>query len=159
MPLQETMDLQSFFTSHGLRCTRQRRALYTALYETDSHPTVHQLHQLVRDTMPRISLATVYNTLEAFCRAGLAYKLLAAGGNGSNGAGCVRYDATGHDHLHTRCSRTGNVRDVPDHLGCKVLERIPQKIIRQIESEMGFEVQHVQIQLIGQTRERSTGRT
>jgi len=159
MPLKETAELQTLFATHGLRCTRQRRALYAALQASDSHPTVYQLFQLARNGMPDISLATVYNTLEAFCSAGLTYKLLAAGGNGLNGANCVRYDITSHDHLHTRCSSTGNVHDVPDELGCKVLERIPQKLIRQIESKMGFEVQHVQIQLIGKTSEKPLGRT
>ena len=42
-----------------------------------------------------LSLATIYNTLEAFCQAGLAQRLPTPNG-------CCRYDATLENHLHVR---------------------------------------------------------
>ena len=72
--------LQQLFAQHNLRCTRQRRALYEALSSTSRHPTADELFQQLAHTQTDISLATVYNTLEAFCEVGLAQKLP---GNGS----------------------------------------------------------------------------
>ncbi len=148
MSIPENDDLQALFTRHGLRCTRQRRALYEALAATDRHPTVDQLFRQVSDSFPGISLATVYNTLEALCGAGLAQKL--PGHNNSNGAAApARYDAVVHNHLHARDRRSGTVRDVPDDLGRKILDRMPDNVLKQIESELGFKIEHVQIELVG----------
>ena len=67
------------------------------------------------------------------------------------GSGSVRYDATVHNHLHTRCQIRGQVRDVPPNLGQKILAEVPKHLLAQIESEMDFRINHVQIQLVGQS--------
>ena len=136
-------NVQEEFTLRGLRCTRQRRAIYGALCATAAHPTADQLYRAVREQMPGVSLATVYNTLEVFCRAGLAVRLA---GNGTS----AHYDASVHDHLHTRCEKSGNVRDVPTQLGQQVLEGIPQPVLDQIESDLGFRIRQVQVELVGE---------
>ncbi len=140
---QGTADpVQELFAKHSLRCTRQRRAMYEALASTTSHPTADQIFQRVGEREGEISLATVYNTLEAFCRAGLAQKL--ASNNGS-----ARYDATVHNHLHIRDQDSGSVADVPAHLSEKLLDYIPAQAIKQLESQLGFRIQQVQIELVG----------
>jgi Fe2+ or Zn2+ uptake regulation protein len=102
-------ELKCLFSTHGLRCTQQRRAIYEALVSTDSHPTAEELHQMI-DGGGGLSLATVYNTLEAFCQAGLCQKLAAANGS-------CRYDGDISDHLHVKDAQTGRIRDVPEDLG------------------------------------------
>lgn len=56
----------------GLRPTRQRLALARLLFENgDRHVTAEQLHaEARRDDIP-VSLATIYNTLNQFRKAGL----------------------------------------------------------------------------------------
>lgn len=49
----------------GLRLTRQRQEVYRALMKKRDHPTASELFVRVKDTLPTISLATVYNCLEA----------------------------------------------------------------------------------------------
>ena len=127
----------------GLRSTPQRRAVYDALYATTSHPTADELFRQVRQSMPGISLATVYNCLEAFCRAGLAMKLP---GNGA----AVRYDARVDNHLHMCCEKSGAVRDVPDNLGSRLLDHLPPDVLERIETDLGFKVRQVQIELVGE---------
>jgi Fe2+ or Zn2+ uptake regulation protein len=95
--------------------------------------------------VPSISLATVYNTLEAFCQAGIAQKLPGAGANGS-----ARFDAIRENHLHLRDQRTGEVTDVPHTLSRDVLERIPQHVLSKLEAELGFRISQVQVELIGE---------
>ena len=138
-----TDPIQQLFTGHHLRCTRQRRALYECLSATDSHPTADQLYRRLSRSEQGISLATVYNTLEAFCRAGLAKKIAAQDG-------CARYDATVHNHLHLRDEKSGVVADVPDALGQKLLQSVPPHVIRELEAQLGFKVSQLQIELVGE---------
>jgi len=135
---QKTIEL----ADHGLRCTRQRRAIYEVLSATTTHPTVDQIFRQVRRQIPGVSLATVYNTLEAFCQARLAVKL-----PGHDGP--AHYDATTHNHLHTRSKNTGVVRDVPEQLSQQVLDELPHDVLKIIESRLGFKIRHVQIELVG----------
>ena len=138
----ENQTLDSFARC-GLRNTRQRLAIYDALCATTAHPTADELYRGVRRNTPGISLATVYNTLEVFCRAGLAVRLA---GNGTS----AHYDATVANHLHTRCERSGQMRDVPSQLGRQVLDRIPKELLDQIESDLGFRIRQVQVELVGE---------
>lgn len=136
--------IETLFAHRGLRCTRQRRALYEALATSRAHPTADELHRLANQRMRGISLATVYNALEAFCEAGLVQKLPGAGTNGSS-----RYDALREEHLHMRCQNTGAVADVPPDVSRQIRECISPQVLREIEQRLGFEVDQVQIELVG----------
>lgn len=130
------------FAQHGLRCTPQRQVLYETLRECKSHPTVEELHQLVshgHDTA--ISLATVYNTVEALCKAGLARRLPTA--NGSS-----RYDADTGEHLHVRFTDTAEILDVPAELSARILNCLRRSLIEQVKKELGVEIDSVSIQLL-----------
>ena len=137
---------RDLFQQHGLRCTKQRIALYEALRKARNHPTADELYRLVRhqdrSNANGLSLATVYNTLEALCRAGLVRPVPSSGG-------CCRYDADLSDHLHFRCRETAEIRDVPPELGKRLLDRLPKTIVAQIEREMGVCIEGLNIQLVG----------
>lgn len=138
-------ELQSCFSEHGLRCTRQRRAIFNALSVCKDHPTADELYKLVKSGDDKLSLATVYNTLEAFCAAGLAFKLACCVGNGS-----TRYDAAGDDHMHLRCRRTGQIADVPDDIGKRILDHIPTDLLKELQDRTGFKVNKIQLDLLGE---------
>ena len=135
----------TLFAARGLRCTRQRKALYEALAASRAHPTADDLHQQVAPRIDGLSLATVYNTLEALCQAGLVQKLPGAGTNGS-----ARYDAVRGDHLHMRDQHSGAVDDVPPDISREILERIPPDVLKDVERRLGFKISQVQIELVGQ---------
>ena len=65
----------------GLRPTRQRLALATVLVGdgNDRHVTAESLHEAVQSHGDSVSLATVYNTLKAFCEAGLMQEVTVDG--------------------------------------------------------------------------------
>lgn len=140
-------EIQRIFATHGLRCTRQRKSLYRSLCGTKAHPTAEQLFQELSLNHRDISLATVYNTLEALCRVGLAQKLPGKGGS-------ARYDADIHNHLHLRDHDSGVVADAPDHVSRMILDSIPGEILKQVEDQTGFRVQQIQMELVGQFKER-----
>ncbi|MEM9251464.1 MAG: transcriptional repressor [Planctomycetota bacterium] len=132
-------------TQAGLRDTRQREAVYDALAAARSHPTADELHELLAHQQPDrpVSLATVYNTLEAFCRVGLAQKL--PGRQGS-----TRYDIPRNQHLHLKDRLTGDITDVPDHLSQAILSRLSPKDLARIEHDLGFRIERIELNLVGQ---------
>lgn len=97
-------DLRTTLRAQGQRLTAQRQAIYAALGDTCAHPTAEELFLCVRGTVPGISLATVYNTLDTLVANGLAIKLL--------GEGSARYDACVAPHVHARCEVCGRVDDL-----------------------------------------------
>lgn len=85
--------------------TRQRGAILDALRGVVTHPTADELHRMVRQTMPNVSLGTVYRNLEIMSERGLVTKLNTAGPQ-------MRFDGDTRPHYHVRCSRCGRVDDV-----------------------------------------------
>lgn len=138
-----TESVAELFAQHGLRCTRQRIALYEALSATKSHPTADQLFRTVTHDCPGLSLATVYNTLEAFCHAGLAQKL-------STNDGSARYDATVDNHIHCRNADNSRVADVPDDIGQRIFASISPELLKEIEGRIGFKPEAINVEMVGQ---------
>jgi Fe2+ or Zn2+ uptake regulation protein len=138
MQARQPENTRDLFARHNLRCTRQREQIYAALAASKSHPTAEELYQDVRRTQPGLSLATVYNTLEAFTRAGICRRM--AGG----GAGASRYDGDLSDHLHL-VTADGGVLDIPEELGAEVLAHLPEHLFEKVSTAMGIQVSRTSI--------------
>jgi len=74
--------------------------------EERSHPTAEQIYSRVRQMMPDISHATVYNTLHELVEIGALLEL-------DLGLRERRYDINTEDHAHLVCLECGRVEDVP----------------------------------------------
>lgn len=93
----------------GLRPTRQRLALGALLFEgEDRHVTAESLHAEATAVGQHVSLATVYNTLHQFKRAGLLRELAI------NGAKAY-FDTNTSNHNHFFVEEEGELRDIPGH--------------------------------------------
>jgi Fur family iron response transcriptional regulator len=93
----------------GLRPTRQRLALGALLFEAeDRHVTAESLHAEAIALGQHVSLATVYNTLHQFKRAGLLRELAI------NGAKAY-FDTNTSNHNHFFVEEEGVLRDIPGH--------------------------------------------
>src|SRR3954468_15326463 len=90
----------------GLKLTPQRMAIVQELAADESHPTAQELFERLRPSLPTMSFATVYNTLDALTRAGLCAALSLSPGSG-------RFDPNMVPHYHAVCDRCGAVRDGP----------------------------------------------
>ncbi|MDD8021762.1 MAG: transcriptional repressor [Paracoccaceae bacterium] len=68
---------QKWLADGGLRPTRQRLSLACLLIGDgmNRHVTAEGLYAAAHDAGERVSLATVYNTLRAFCDAGLMHEI------------------------------------------------------------------------------------
>jgi Fur family iron response transcriptional regulator len=94
----------------GLRPTRQRVALASLLVGDgrNRHVTAESLHEAALRTGDPVSLATVYNTLRAFCDAGLIQEITVDGSKSY-------FDTRTDDHPHYFWEDTGVLTDAPAH--------------------------------------------
>ena len=95
----------------GLRPTRQRTLLARLLVGDgrDRHVTAEGLHQAAQAAAragEAVSLATVYNTLRAFCEAGLLREITVDGTRGW-------FDTDMTDHPHFFWEEDGRLSDAP----------------------------------------------
>lgn len=109
---------RDWLSTAGLRPTRQRLVLAAALVGDgmNRHVTAESLFEATRDAGERVSLATVYNTLRAFCDAGLMHEITVDGTRSY-------FDTRIDDHPHFFWEDTSEITDAPaDQLE---LARIP----------------------------------
>jgi len=92
----------------GLRPTRQRVTLATLLVGDghDRHVTAESLFEDASQGDEKVSLATVYNTLGAFCEAGLLREITVDGAKSY-------FDTNMTDHPHFYWEDSGQLSDAP----------------------------------------------
>ncbi len=91
----------------GLRPTRQRLALARLLFDHgDRHVSAEDLHAEVRTLDIKVSLATIYNTLNQFTKAGLLREVTVESGR-------AWFDTNVSDHHHFCFEGTGRLVDIP----------------------------------------------
>ncbi len=87
-----------------LRMTPQRREVYEVLRVSHDHPTATDVFHRAKERMPGISLATVYNCLEALTEHGVVRQVNVERASS-------RYCANLDDHVHFHCEGCGQVVD------------------------------------------------
>jgi Fur family ferric uptake transcriptional regulator len=85
--------------------TQQRQVILEELNKLTCHPTAEELHRIVRERLPKISIATVYRNLELLSEEGMIWKMNVGGAQ-------RRFDATTANHYHIRCAVCGRVDDL-----------------------------------------------
>jgi Fe2+ or Zn2+ uptake regulation protein len=89
----------------GFRFTPQREHVYNVLAQERDHPTAEQVFLRAKKGMPDISMATVYNCLDALVKCGLAKQV-------SLDRGAMRFCPNMHEHCHFYCESCGGVYDI-----------------------------------------------
>jgi len=89
----------------GLRATPQREHVYSVLLSKRDHPTAEELFIRVKREMPDISMATVYNCLDALVKCGLARQV-------TLDRGAARFCPNMREHYHFYCDSCDSVFDV-----------------------------------------------
>jgi Fur family transcriptional regulator, iron response regulator len=106
----------------GLRPTRQRLSLAALLVGDgqDRHVTAESLFVLAEQAGEKVSLATVYNTLRAFCDAGLMNEVVVDGSKSY-------FDTRTDDHPHFYWEDSAELTDAPkDQLHISGLPDAPE---------------------------------
>jgi len=116
------------------RLTKQRQVVYDILMDKLDHPTANDVFLRVKERMPTISLATVYNCLETMTQCGLVRQV-------NLDREPSRYCANLKEHGHFYCNNCGDVIDV--HLAQK---HSPKEVL---ELPVGSKVESYEISIRG----------
>ncbi len=117
----ETQRSADWLAGAGLRPTRQRLTLACLLVGDgqDRHVTAESLFDAASAADEKVSLATVYNTLRAFCDAGLMREITVDGSKSY-------FDTNMTDHPHFYWEDTAKLTDAPsDQLEIRHLPKAP----------------------------------
>ena len=124
-------DFKTALSSEGLRFTDQRLVILENILGSKSHRDCNEIHKSLTDKGHRVSIATIYRTLDVLLDYGFIRKL-------DIGDGSVKYEkkigSPHHDHMI--CIETGKIIEFVDSR----IERIQD----QLAKEKGYEiVKHV----------------
>ncbi|MBD3196335.1 MAG: hypothetical protein GF317_14850 [Candidatus Lokiarchaeota archaeon] len=87
------------------RITPQRMAIYKTLLENKNHPTAEEIHKIVTEQFPNISLATVYQILNMFEEEMSIIKAFTVDHK-------KHYEINHNFHIHILCPKCENISDV-----------------------------------------------
>lgn len=121
-PPSET-ELRDRLALAGLRPTRQRLALAQRLFARDRHITAEDLHAECGAAGDTVSLATVYNALNQFTRAGLLREVSVEGAR-------TYFDTNTGDHHHFYVEDEDRIVDIPaGHVAIADLPPAPEGMV------------------------------
>ena len=115
----------------GFRFTPQREHVYDVLIQKCDHPTAEEVFIRSKKTMPDISMATVYNCLDALVKCRLVRQVQLE-------RGATRYCPNMEEHCHYYCDECGTVFDVALAGNSTVVPR-----------PKGFKIDHYEIAVHG----------
>ena len=91
--------------ANGIRLTKQREEVFGILLQKRDHPTATEVFLRAKKHMPSISLATIYNCLEALVDCGLVKQV-------NLDRAPTRFCANLREHSHFYCEGCGSISDV-----------------------------------------------
>lgn len=104
--LKESDGYEETISHAGHRLTKQRRQVFDVLLHRRDHPTATEVFIRVKDKLPTISLATVYNCLETLVECGLVKQV-------NVDRSPTRYCPNLEEHGHFVCESCHHVSDIP----------------------------------------------
>jgi len=103
----------SFPEIEGLRVTKYRQVVYNVLMDYKDHPTASEVYDRAREVNPDISLATVYNCLDALAEHGAIRQV-------NFDRESSRYCPNLMEHGHFYDSKSGVIHDITFKDGHKI---------------------------------------
>ena len=105
VPRESDDQLNQQLAKRGFRFTPQREHVYAVLLRRRDHPTAEEVFIRAKRDRPDISLATVYNCLDALVECGLARQVTLE-------RGATRFCPNMQEHCHFYCHQCQSVFDI-----------------------------------------------
>ena len=125
--MTDTSTLTLALQQAGMRITPQRTAICELLTTSEAHPTAAMIYEDLKPRFPSMSLATVYNTLDALAEIGAINVL------GQAGDDTVHYDADTEPHVNLACLSCNKIVDIPSehvsHLDAEITAASGYKLL------------------------------
>jgi Fe2+ or Zn2+ uptake regulation protein len=133
--IQPRIPSKDLLNSVGLRNTQQRELILEIIRKGKGHMDADDVYQTARKKNPRLSLSTVYRTLQTLKELGLIEEL--------------HLDETHHhyeikdsrDHHHFVCLKCGKVVEFETAAAARMM--------REVSREKGFEIINTEIRMTG----------
>lgn len=124
--------------AQGGKVTLQRLAIWQALAHETNHPTAEDLYVQLKQQLPTLSLATLYNVLNELVEWGDVRRF-------DTGDGKIHFDPDTQPHAELICMRCHSVIDAPEpeHGGILPVPAVPTelagyRIVTQTAQYFGF---------------------
>ena len=118
-------DVREKFRRSGYTLTSQRKAVLDALKDFRGHPSAEEVYLVVKRKNPKVALGTVYQALSVLEEIGLIEAKHWA-------ESPVRYDLNTEPHHDIRCTKCGEVAEIPDvdleDLTARLRENTPYEV-------------------------------
>lgn len=124
----------------GCRVTPQRKAILALFQDDPEHLTPQTIFGRLEGSVPSLSLATVYNTLELFEEVGLVNRF-----NGHDGQ--TYFDPTLEPHHHAVCGGCGEIFDV--QIEANAIRQLIEKSQTLHDDDAHFSVDQASVWLRG----------
>jgi len=124
-------ELNARLAARGLRSTSQRENVYAVLLQERDHPTAEDVFLRAKQRLPDISMATVYNCLDALVKCDLVKQVKVR-------RGATRFCPNMREHCHFYCQACGEVFDIALEAGEP-----------EIPMPRGFKSAHVDVSIHG----------
>jgi len=135
-PCSVEIDAKEILRGKNLKATPQRLAVLHVLHSSRRYMETEEIHEKVREILPRTGLATIYRTLESFADIGLIVRIHFKDG-------CHHYTITPEGHGHymicTECKKTMEFEECPF-----------DKFVEKVAKRTGFSINRHFVQLYGQ---------
>ncbi len=125
-----------------MRITHQRKIILEELKNLGNHPTVDEVYVAVKKRLPKISMSTVYRSLEVLSKNGFIAKIEPVDAQ-------KRFDDNTSKHYHFYCKNCGKIKDAP--LELESLEKLQKEIsaIEKTMEKMGYKVEGYSLEFFG----------
>ena len=127
------LEFNNRLVASGFRLTPQRQQVYEVLMQKRDHPTADEVFIRAKQEMPDISMATVYNCLDALVKSGIVRQV-----NLERAA--TRYCPNMKEHTHFHCDECGRMYDIDYH---------SEACQHEVEIPDGFKVSHLELSIRG----------
>ena len=123
---------------HAAKHFRKRDAILSCLRGTTIHPSAEMVHDLLQESHPDISLATVYRNLSLFKAQGTIQSLGMI-------HGIERFDGNTNPHVHFVCNCCSAIMDLHQM-------DAPQRLCGEAAQHIGGQVDSCQLMFFGTCR-------
>ncbi len=138
-PKLTTAKIEERLIEGGIKPTAQRIAVCQFVLSKPIHPTVEEVKKWVDRNFPKMSLATVYNTLNALAEAKILKPLK------FSHTDKVMFDNNTETHYHFLDEETGNIYDIP-----------AEDLTMDLKLSPDFEVDDVEVLIRGKIKEKAS---
>jgi Fe2+ or Zn2+ uptake regulation protein len=128
--MRSIQELIETIHERGGKVTPQRLMIYQALEANKTHPTAEAIYERIRETMPTVSLTTVYKTLNELVALGELRRF--------DVNGVSHFDPTTDPHAEVVCLLCDRIEDV-DFASTPALPNVPGfEVVGQTQTFYGY---------------------